>query len=638
MHPMGSEILASETLIGLETRPLLRFTTAGSVDDGKSTLIGRLLHDCGAIYVDQLQAVAEASRRSGSADVDLALVTDGLRAEREQKITIDVAYRPFATPRRRFIIADAPGHEQYTRNMVTAASTAELAVILLDAERGVTMQSRRHGFLAALVGIRRMVIAVNKMDLVGWSQERFIALADEYDRYLRSLGVEAAFIPISALQGDNVVEPSHSMAWYTGPTLLQFLETVPLQGDDAARPFRLAIQYVQRPSREYRGYSGTIASGSVRVGDLVAVYPSRSRTRVTSIMTPAGAADSASAGEAVTLTVADDIDMGRGHLLADTDHAPLEMHEFEATVIWTDEAPLDTRVTYLMKHTTRILRARPLAVLYRVNPATLEHEEADHLILNDIGRVRIRALQTIYGDTYRENRHTGSFILIDPGTHQTSGAGLIEGTATARLPEERNLVRHVGRVTAEDRQRLLGHLPVTVWLTGLSGSGKSTIAYNLEERLVASGHACAVLDGDNMRHGLNRDLGFSQEDRSENIRRVAEVARLMNEAGLIVITAFISPYAADREQAREIIGPERFVETFVDAPLEECERRDPKGLYAKARAGLIPEFTGVSAPYEPPPSPELRLDTTSRSAEQLVEAVLAYLRQRGILPCRHEER
>jgi len=628
---MTPETSVYEAPEALEKRELLRFTTAGSVDDGKSTLIGRLLHDCNAIHLDQLEAVTEASRRSGSADVDLALVTDGLRAEREQKITIDVAYRPFATPRRRFIIADAPGHEQYTRNMVTAASTAELAVILLDAERGVTVQSRRHGFLSVLIGIRRIVIAVNKMDLVGWSEERFNELRTEYGGYLRSLGVEADFIPISALLGDNVVEPSGSMPWYTGPTLLQYLETTPIEHGDSNRPFRLPVQYVQRPTREYRGYSGTIASGSIAVGDEVAVYPSRFRTRITGIVTPSGDARSASAGDAVTVTIADDIDMGRGHILADPDSPPLELREFEATVIWMDEAPLDTDVTYLMKHATRIIRARPLAVLHRVNPSTLAHEDASSLALNEIGRVRIRALQPVYADPYRENHHTGSFILIDPGTHQTSGAGLIEAPAMGRLPEDRNLVRHIGRVTLEDRERLLGQRPVTLWLTGLSASGKSSIAYAVEERLIAAGHACVVLDGDNMRHGLNRDLGFSPEDRSENIRRVAEVARLMNEAGLIVITSFISPYAADRTQAREIIGEDRFLETFVDAPLEECERRDPKGLYAKARAGLIPDFTGISAPYEAPIAPDIHLDTASRSLPELVGEIMTRLTAGGFL-------
>jgi bifunctional enzyme CysN/CysC len=608
-----------------EQADLLRFTTAGSVDDGKSTLIGRLLHDCRAIYEDQLLAMSEASRKSGAAELDLALVTDGLRAEREQKITIDVAYRPFATPRRRFIIADAPGHEQYTRNMVTAASTAEVAVVLLDAQRGVTVQSRRHGFLSALVGIRRMAIAVNKMDLVGWSQERFEALRKEYEAFVGRFGVELTFIPVSALLGDNVVERSANMPWYDGPPLLEYLETVPLERTADNAPFRLPVQYVQRPDRDYRGYSGTIASGSVRVGDAVAVYPSRFITHITGIWTPAGPADHAEAPKAVTVTIADDIDVGRGHVLASPEAPPQELTEFEATIIWMDAAPLDTDVTYLMKHTSRVLRARPMEVIHRVNPTTLEPESAATLQLNEIGLARIRTLQPIYADPYAVNRHTGGFILIDPATHQTVGAGLIERASAERPNVGSNLTRHHGTVTLADRERLLGQTPVTIWLTGLSGSGKSTIAYGVEARLIAQGHACAVLDGDNMRHGLNRDLGFAPEDRAENIRRVAEVARLMNDAGLIVITSFISPYAADRSNARQIIGSERFIETYVDVPVEECERRDPKGLYAKARAGLIPDFTGVSAPYEPPQTPDIHLDGT-RPVEELINTVVAFLR------------
>ncbi len=614
-----------------EQADLLRFTTAGSVDDGKSTLIGRLLHDCRAIYEDQLLAMSEASRRSGSDALDLALVTDGLRAEREQKITIDVAYRPFATPRRRFIIADAPGHEQYTRNMVTAASTAEVAVVLLDAERGVTVQSRRHGFLSALVGIRRMAIAINKMDLVGWSEARFRELRDEYAAFAERFDADLTFIPVSALLGDNVVARSSNMPWYDGVSLLEYLETVPLRETMDGAPFRLSVQYVQRPDKDYRGYSGTIASGAVAVGDAVSIFPSRFTTRVTGIWTPSGPSERAAAPEAVTLTLADDIDVGRGHMLASPDSPPQELSEFEATLIWMDAAPLDTDVTYLMKHTSRVLRARPTGVIHRINPATLESEEARALSLNDIGLVRVRALQPIYGDAYAANRQTGAFILIDPATHQTVGAGLIERHIGPHTGRSTNVTRHRGTVTLADRRHMLGQNPVTVWLTGLSASGKSTIAYAVEARLIAEGHACAVLDGDNMRHGLNRDLGFSPEDRAENIRRVAEVARLMNDAGLIVITSFISPYAADRTNAREVIGHERFIETFVDASPEVCEMRDPKGLYAKARAGLIPDFTGVTAPYEAPQAPDVRLDAT-RPVEELVETVMQALRKHGALP------
>lgn len=628
--------MEAEGLEALEHRDLLRFTTAGSVDDGKSTLIGRLLHDCRAIHLDQLAGIEEASRRSGMQEVDLALVTDGLRAEREQKITIDVAYRPFATRRRRFIIADAPGHEQYTRNMVTAASTAQVAVILLDAQRGITLQSRRHAFLASLVGVRRMIIAVNKMDLVGWSRERFVELSRSYGEYLRSLQVQADFVPVSALLGDNVVERGAAMPWYTGPTLLELLESVPVEPEEVGGPFRMAVQYVQRPSHEFRGYSGTVASGSIAVGDPVAAYPSRAQTRVTGIHGPSGPVEAAYAGDPVTVTVADDLDIGRGHLLAEPASPPMELREFEATIVWMDEAPLDLRVTYLMKHGTRVVRARAVTVRHRVNPASLEREPAGTLALNEIGSVVLRTLQPIYADAYSANRVTGSFILVDPGTHQTSGAGMIQGPAAGFVPEERNVVRHRGRVTPEDRERLLGQKPCTIWLTGLSGSGKSSIAYAVEERLMGMGRACAVLDGDNLRHGLNRDLGFSQEDRAENIRRVAEVARLMNEAGLVVITSFISPYAADRMLAREIIGEGRFLEVYVDAPLEVCERRDPKGLYARARAGLIPEFTGVAAPYEAPTAPDLHLHTDQIALDEAVNRVLELVAKRGYLGARKE--
>lgn len=632
----GDREALEDPVAAFERAPLLRFTTAGSVDDGKSTLIGRLLHDCRAVFRDQLLAAEEASRRIGNAETDLALLTDGLRAEREQKITIDVAYRPFATPRRRFIIADAPGHEQYTRNMVTAASTADAAVILLDAQRGITLQSRRHAFVIALIGLRSIAVAVNKMDLVDWSRERYEELRSIYGDYLSTLSLQPVFIPVSALRGDNIVERGSQAPWYSGPSLLEYLETVPIERPDLDGPFRMAVQYVQRPDSTYRGYSGALASGSVRIGDPVGVHPSGRITRVTSILTPRGETDAASAPEAVTLTVADDIDIGRGHLLASPDDPPLELTEFIATVIWMDDAALDTDITYLMKHGTRTLRARATEVLHRICPTTLEPEDARTLEMNDIGKVRIRALQPIYADPYADNRQTGSFILIDPGTHQTAGAGLIEGAAPRR-GEATHLVRHQGRVTNAMRQRLFGQKPITLWCTGLSGSGKSTLAAALEETLIAAGNACVVLDGDTLRYGLNRDLGFSPEDRAENIRRAAEVAALFNDSGLIVIASFISPYAADRENARQIIGSERFAEVFVDAPREVCEQRDPKGHYAKARAGLIPEFTGVSAPYEPPLEPDLRLATDRSAVAELTATLMRFLTENGYIAPEVEE-
>lgn len=614
---------------------LLRFTTAGSVDDGKSTLIGRLLHDSRGIYEDQLASIEEAARRGGEEQIDLALLTDGLKAEREQRITIDVAYRHFSTPRRRFIIADAPGHEQYTRNLVTAASTADLAVILIDARHGVLTQSRRHGFIASLLGIPRLLIAVNKMDLVGYAQEVFAQVRAEYSQYAAGLRVrEIDFLPISALRGDNVVQPSPNMPWYEGPPLLPYLESVPLDDPEEAAGFRFPVQYVLRPHADFRGYCGTVAAGAVRVGDPVVALPSGRDTRVARILGPDDDLEQAVAGQAVTLCLAEDLDLGRGDLLAHPESAPRPTYEVEATLIWMDETPLRLGVTYLVKHTTQLVRGRCLTLRHRVDPNTLERHPAETLALNEIGRVRLQTFLPLACDEYRHSRGTGSFVLIDAATNATVAAGLIEECRDLprQAPPARHLVPHVGKVTPEQRAGLLRQRPVTLWLTGLSGSGKSTFAFALEQRLFAAGHACTVLDGDNIRHGLNRDLGFSPEDRGENIRRVAEVARLFNDAGLVVITAFISPYRADREQAREIIGAERFLEAFVDAPLEECERRDPKGLYARARAGEIPEFTGISAPYESPEAPAMHLRTATRPLDDLLEDVWAELIARGVLP------
>lgn len=616
-----------------ERADLLRFTTAGSVDDGKSTLIGRLLHDSKSIYEDTLAAVANASRKSGQTDIDFALVTDGLKAEREQRITIDVAYRHFATPRRRFIIADTPGHEQYTRNMVTGASTANLAVILIDARNGVVTQSKRHGFIASLLGIPHLVVAVNKMDLVGYSREAFEAIRDEYREFTAKLRThDVTFIPISALRGDNVVYHSANMPWYEGPPLLSHLETVHTASDNNLIDLRFPVQYALRPHGDFRGYCGTVASGVIRVGDEIIVLPSGRASRVSRILGPNGEMDYAFPPQSITLCLKDELDISRGDMIVHPANLPWVAHGLEAILVWIDNTPLRLHTPYLIKHTTGLVRGQCEEVKFRIDPNTLHRQPAETLRLNDIGRVRLRLFRPLLCDEYERNRGTGSFILIDPITNFTAGAGMIiDRSHTYEAPRgATNIVRHVGRVTAEQRAQVLAQRPVTLWLTGLSGSGKSTLAYALEQRLIAAGHACVVLDGDNIRHGLNRDLSFSPEDRAENIRRVAEVAKLFNEAGLIVITSFISPYRKDRALARQIIGGDRFIEALVDAPLEECERRDPKGLYKKARAGQIPDFTGISAPYEAPEAPDLRLASAEATVDELVEQVWNYFTGRGL--------
>jgi len=615
----------SDLLHQAERADLLRFTTAGSVDDGKSTLIGRLLHDAKSIYEDTLAAVESASRRSGQHDIDFALVTDGLKAEREQRITIDVAYRHFATPRRRFIIADTPGHEQYTRNMVTGASTANLAVILIDARNGVMTQSKRHGFIASLLGIPHLVVAINKMDLVDYSREAYEAIRDEYGEFTAKLRThDITFIPISALHGDNVVHHSPRMPWYGGPPLLTHLETVHTASDNNLIDLRFPVQYVLRPHGEFRGYCGTVASGVVHLGDEVTVLPSGRRTRVQRVLGPNGELEYAFPPQAVTLCLEDEMDISRGDMIVHPANLPWVARELEAILVWIDRTPLRLNAPYLIKHTTGLVRGQCTELKFRIDPDTLHRQPAETLPLNDIGRVRLQLFRPLLCDEYERNRQTGSFILIDAATNFTAAAGIIIDRSHSYEAPRANIVHHAGQVTTEQRANLLNQRPVTLWLTGLSGSGKSTLAYALEQRLIAAGHACVVLDGDNVRHGLNRDLGFSPEDRAENIRRVAEVAKLFNEAGLIVITSFISPYRQDRALARQIIGDDRFIEALVDAPLEECERRDPKGLYQKARAGQILDFTGISAPYEAPEAPELTLDTAGSTVEELTDIALLY--------------
>ena len=607
-----------------EAADLLRLSTAGSVDDGKSTLIGRLLHDTHAIYEDQLASLQRAAAARGADRIDLAFLTDGLKAEREQGITIDVAYRYFATPKRLFIIADTPGHEQYTRNMVTGASTAALALILVDARKGVLTQSKRHGFLAALLGIQHVVVAVNKMDLVGYSEEAFERIAADYAAFAAKLDLpDLTFIPISALEGDNVVAPSPRLPWYKGAPLLPHLETVQVAGHRNLIDFRFPVQYVLRPDPDFRGYSGQIAGGIVRVGDEVRVLPSGQTSRVKRIVTFDGDLEYAFTPQSVTLCLDDEIDIGRGDMLVHPHNLPRVDTDLEAMLVWMDGQRFQIGKQYLIKQTTRLIRGQFTRLHYKIDPNELHRLPAGELQLNEIGRVEMHLFKPLFCDEYRRNRNTGSFIVIDPLTNGTVGAGMIiereiHRGGAARAAEragtiDRNVTAHTGHVTGADRERLLRQKPATIWLTGLSGAGKSTIAYALERRLLDAGQACYVLDGDNIRLGLNRDLGFSPDDRKENIRRIAAVARLFNDAGLLVITAFISPYREDRNGARQTVGAEHFVEVFVDAPLAVCEGRDPRGLYRKARAGQIAEFTGVSAPYEPPAQPECRVrtDTTS---------------------------
>jgi bifunctional enzyme CysN/CysC len=614
---------------------VLRFTTAGSVDDGKSTLIGRLLSDCKCIYEDQLAALTADSKRLNREEVDLALLTDGLKAEREQGITIDVAYRYFSTPRRRFIIADTPGHEQYTRNMATGASTADLAVILIDARLGVLTQSRRHGFIASLLGIPHVVVCVNKMDLAGYSEEVFQEIRKSYSAFTARLNLpDVHYLPISALRGDNVVQRSARMPWYDGPTLLAHLEGVETGSRANLIDFRFPVQLVNRPNLNFRGYCGTVASGVVRVGDEVAALPSGTRTRVKSIETFDGPLEAAFAGQAVTLCLADERDISRGDMLCRPNNLPHVTQSTDAMVVWMSESPLRQGVPYLIKHTTQTVRGTFPQVHYRVDPDTLSRVGSGALGLNDIGRVTLETYRPLCWDAYAKNRATGAFIVIDPLTHATVGAGMITDRIVQKaegVPVSRNIMAEAGLVTEEERQALLRQRPATLWMTGLSGSGKSSVAKALEKRLVGAGHAVAALDGDNVRHGLNRDLGFSAEDRAENLRRVAEVCALMNGAGLLVVTSFISPMAEDRTRARRIIGEERFLEVFVDAPVETCERRDPKGLYKKARAGEIPSFTGISAPFEAPEKPDVRLDTTACTPEAAADCLFEELRGRGFL-------
>ena len=615
-----------------ETKTLLRFITCGSVDDGKSTLIGRLLYESGLVFDDQLAAVERDSARWGTQGTrpDLALLVDGLAAEREQGITIDVAYRFFSTERRKFIVADTPGHEQYTRNMVTGASTADVAVILVDARKGVLVQTRRHTRLVALLGVRQAVLAVNKMDLVGWEQARFDAIVAEWRALATGLGLQAiTAIPMSALEGDNVIRASPHMAWYAGPPLLEHLETCPLNDDGRRQaPLRLPAQWVNRPDADFRGFSGLLASGTVRPGDAVRVLPAGRETTVARVIVGFDDVPEAQAGQSVTLTLSDEVDCSRGALICGTADPAQVADQFECTIVWMDAEPLLPGRPYLLKIGTRTVGATVSAIKHVVNVNTGEHLAARTLELNAIGVCTLALDQPVAFDPYAVNRDTGGFILVDRMSFATAGAGLLHFA----LRRSQNLHLQGYDVDRTTRAALLGQQPAVVWLTGLSGSGKSTLANALAARLHAAGRAAYVLDGDNVRHGLNRDLGFTDADRVENIRRVAEVARLMADAGLIVITAFISPFRSERALARNRLDGIAFVEVHVDTPLAVAEQRDPKGLYAKARRGELPNFTGIDSPYEAPEAPELRVDTAAQDVAAAANAVLALLRQRGVLP------
>ncbi|MGB2810566.1 MAG: adenylyl-sulfate kinase [Mycobacterium sp.] len=609
---------------------LLRLATAGSVDDGKSTLIGRLLYDSKAVMEDQLAAVERTSRERGNEYTDLALVTDGLRSEREQGITIDVAYRYFATARRKFIIADTPGHLQYTRNMVTGASTAQLVIVLVDARHGLLEQSRRHAFLASLLGVQHIVLAVNKMDLIDWDQERYTWIRDEFHAFAARLDIhDVTTIPISALHGDNVVTKSDKAPWYDGPPLLSHLEDVYIAGDRNLVDVRFPVQYVIRPQTrehaDHRSYAGTVASGIMRPGDEVVVLPSGKTSLITAIDGPEGPVVEAFPPMAVSISLADDIDISRGDLLARPQNQPAATTEFDAMVCWmADEAALEPGRDYIIKHTTRTTRVRVTALDYRLDVNTLHRDKsATALKLNELGRVSLRTQVPLLLDEYTRNAATGSFILIDPDTNVTVAAGMVRDTTpVATRTATPNTVRHQSLVTAGERLTR-GR---TVWFTGLSGSGKSSVAVLAEQSLLEHGCPAYILDGDNLRHGLNADLGFTMADRAENLRRLAHVATLMADAGLTVLVPAISPMAEHRELARTVhteAGIE-FFEVFVDTPLADCERRDPKGLYAKARAGEITHFTGIDSPYQRPKNPDLRL-TPEHTAAQLAEQVVALL-------------
>jgi len=633
-HADDRDLIATDISAYLDkqkSKELLRFITCGSVDDGKSTLIGRLLHDSKQIFEDQMAALESDSRRVGTqgSNIDFALLVDGLAAEREQGITIDVAYRFFATDKRKFIVADTPGHEQYTRNMVTGASTAELAVLLVDARKGVLEQTRRHSILAQLVGIRHMVLAVTKMDLVEYDQAAFNAIVGDYRAFADRIGIDQWIaIPVSGLNGDNIATRGEAMGWYDGPTLIEHLEIVPIDSaSDEAKPFRMPVQWVNRPDQHFRGFAGQIAGGRIVPGEEVRILPSGRTSKVARIVTLDGDLDEAVAGQSVTLTLADEVDCSRGDVIAAAKDPPHAADQFEASIVWMAEEEMVPGKGYWLKLGTQTVTATVAHPKYQLNVNTLDELAAKTLELNAIGVADVTTDRALVFEPYRPesggapNRALGGFILIDKLTNATVAAGMLHFA----LRRAENIHWQALDVSRETHARLKGQKPAVLWFTGLSGAGKSTIANLVEKKLAAMGRHTFLLDGDNVRHGLNKDLGFTEADRIENIRRVGEVARLMADAGLIVLTAFISPFRAERDMVRHMMKEGEFLEIFVDTPLAEAEARDVKGLYAKARAGDLPNFTGIDSPYEAPDSPELWIDTTALSAEEAADAVVEML-------------
>jgi len=637
-----SDLIAKDILAYLEQherKELLRFITCGSVDDGKSTLIGRLLYDSKMIYEDQLAQLESESKVHGTTGgkFDPALVTDGLRAEREQGITIDVAYRYFSTAKRKFIIADTPGHEQYTRNMATGASTADLAIILIDARHGVLTQTKRHSFIVSLLGIRHVVVTINKMDLVNYSQERFEEICEDYKQFVSRLDLpDLHFIPLAALHGENVVDPSPNMPWYRGSTLMNFLESVYIGSDRNLEDFRLPIQYVNRPNLDFRGFCGTIASGILRKGDPIMVLPSKRTSKVKRIVTQDGDLDEAFCPQSITVVLEDEVDCSRGDMIVRPGNVPKSSNQFDATIVWLNAEALLPGKTYLFKHTTQTIPGQIDSLRYRVDVNTLHRSPAPDLQLNEIGRCSITLSQSIYFDAYKRNRTTGAFIIIDRLTNATVGAGMITDRDAARgkaaweaSEQESRTVESMTEVSAQERSARFGQSPATLLFTGLTGTGKSTIARAVERALFDQGRAVMVLDGEKMRSGVNQDLGYSVEDRSENLRRSAHIARIMNDAGLICLAAFTAPSESIRARCVDLVGKDRFLVVHLTADESVRKSRDSKGHYAKAEAGVLPNFPGVSAPYEAPENADLVIDSGKLSVDECVEQVLKLLRDRG---------
>ncbi len=628
-----SDLIADDILGYLkaqEEKSLLRFITCGSVDDGKSTLIGRLLWDSKLIFEDQLAALESDSRKVGTqgGEIDFALLLDGLQAEREQGITIDVAYRFFSTDKRKFIVADTPGHEQYTRNMATGASTADVAVILIDGRKGILTQTRRHSFITSLLGIKHVVLAVNKMDLIDYDQAKFDSIVAEYREFSKDLGYSSiTAIPLSALRGDNMIDASPNTPWYEGPSLLAHLETVQVEQDAIDKPFRMPVQWVNRPNLDFRGFSGTISSGIVKQGDPIAVTASGQTSKVKEIVTYDGNLDQAFAGQAVTLTLEDEIDISRGDVLAPPDARPEFADQFEARIIWMHEDHLLPGRPYIIKMGAQVTNAQISDLKYKVNVNTLEHMAGKTLELNEVGIANISTDKALAFDPYDQNRHSGRFIIIDRYSNATVGAGMVNHS----LRRATNVKWQEMDINKKSRAYQKGQQSAVLWFTGLSGAGKSTIANLVEKKLHAMGKHTYTLDGDNVRHGLNKDLGFTDADRVENIRRVGETAKLFVDAGIITLVSFISPFRSERQFARSLVDDGEFIEVFIDTPIEVCEQRDVKGLYKKARAGEIANFTGIDSPYEAPTNAEITVNTSDQTAEQAAEVIVAKLEEFGVL-------